>query len=350
MLISGGDDGGSRPIDAGAVDSAAPRDDAGVTMNDADTADAATTDGGAPIPVDAGSDGAMTDAGPACFDVATGAGEFPDGPVVPIGAAFRDRRPHYGSSAHGHGSCTYYHSNTLPSWSYSSSWGTGCHTTRYYYLHSSITGRAGWTNAAIEAFKNWDIPTACTPHWVRTTDSTRADVTIIRSDRSGCSGPGTGWYACAWSGWSITLNSAHDFRVGVNGYLDVESIITVELAHVVHFGHSPNWGDSVSQANTGRWGSTSSSVPSADSCGFTPYTVCVPTGTCTYRECPPVAEGGCGNFRTLRAGDFALAQHIAGVNASPPHPYDDGSGPDAAPARGDLAMLYRTTADGGAGM
>lgn len=322
-------------IDSGATDAETPAADAGTPTADAGSEPA---DSGPP-PIDAG---------PACVDVATSAGAFPDGPIVPIGAAFRRYRPHYGSRAHGHASCSYYHSTSLPDWSYSSSWGTGCHTTRYYYLDSTITSRTGWATAAEEAFRNWDIPTACTPHWVRTTDPARASVTVRRSDRSSCSGPGTGWYACAWSGWSITLNSAHDFRIGVDGYLDVESIITVELAHVVHFGHSPNWADSVSQANTGRWGSTSSSVPSADSCGFTPYTVCVPTGSCAYPECPPVSEGGCGNFRTLRPGDFALAQHIAGTNPSPPHAYDDGSTPGTTPARVDLAMLYATS--DGAGM
>lgn len=337
------DDAGPAREDAAATDAGTGADDAG--PSDAGARDAGPSDAGAPL-ADAGPP--PIDAGPGCVDVSTAAGAFPDGPIVPIGGAFRNYRPHYGSRAHGHASCSYYHSNTLPDWAYSSSWGTGCHQTRYYYLDSSITSRAGWTDAAIEAFKNWDIPTACTPHWVRTTDPARAHVTVLRSDRSGCSGPGTGWYACAWSGWSITLNSAHDFRIGVNGYLDVESIITVELAHVVHFGHSPNWADSVSQANTGRWGSASSSVPSADSCGFTPYTVCVPGGSCAYPECPPVSEGGCGNFRTLRPGDFALAQHIAGVNPSPPHAYDDGSGPGTTPARNDLAMLYATS--DGAGM
>jgi hypothetical protein len=164
-------------------------------------------------------------------------------------------------------------------------------------------------------------------------------VIICADDISRCSGPGIGWYACAWSSWSITLNTAQSWGIGVAGRLDVESLVTVELAHVLHFGHSPDPRDSVSLANVGHWGSRSMSVPSANSCGFTAYRTCVPGDGCSYESCPPVSEGGCGNFRTLRPGDFALAEHLAGRNDAPPHAYDDGSAPPDA-MHHDLAMLY----------
>lgn len=314
------------------------RDDAGVAVDAARPSDASPDDDAAP-PSDAGSDDAAAppDAGPACEEARTISG------AMAIGGTLRDRRPHYGARAEGHAACSYYWSESLPDWPYSSSWGSGCHTTRNYFLESSITSRAGWAEAVEAAFDNWDIPTLCTPHWVRTTDPARAAVTIRAATTSSCSGPGTGWYACAWSGWSITLNLGVSWGVGVAGRLDVESVVTVELAHVLHFGHSPNPADSVSLANVGRWGSSSMSVPSADSCDHRPYTACIPGGTCGFTGCPSVAEGGCGNFRTLRPGDFALAQHLAGTNPSPPHPYDDGSVPADA-TFSDLAMLYGSSA------
>lgn len=282
-----------------------------------------TADAGAPV----------ADAGPMCEEALTIES------ASALGHSFRHYRPHYGARAEGHASCSLYWSNVLPDFTYRSSWGTGCHATRYYLIEGSITGRAGWAAAVEEAFRNWDIPTACTPHWVRTTDAARAHVVVRAAATSPCVPDGsTRWFACAWSGWSITLNTGESFGVGVDGRLDVESLVTVELAHVMHFAHSPDPRDSVSVANAGTWGSTSVRVPSANSCGFTAYTACVPGGTCGYEACPPRAEGGCGNYRSLRPGDFALAEHLAGRNPSPPHAYDDGSVPAGA-EHFDVAML-----------
>lgn len=322
-LGSRDDAGGSDERDGGGARDASG-DDAGTSGDD--DASIVLDDGGTPI---------EPDAGPACEEARTGA--------TALGGTFRDRRPHYGARAEGHASCSYYWSESLPDFTYRSSWGTACHATRYYFLESSITSRTGWAEAVEAAFDNWDIPTLCTPHWVRTTDSTRASVRIRASTTSMCSGPGTGWYACAWSGWSITLNTGVSWGIGVSGRLDVESLVTVELAHVMHFGHSPNPADSVSLANVGRWASASMSVPSADSCDFRPYTACVPGGGCALEACPPTSEGGCGNYRTLRPGDFALAEHLAGRNPSPPHAYDDGSVPADATFH-DVAMLYGSSA------
>ncbi len=322
--------GGDRRYDGGVRDGAVPDGsvDGALAVSDGSPADA----GGPSADADS-LDGGALDGALLCEESRTGSG------AAALGATFRDRQPHYGARTEGHAICSHYWSETLTDFSYRSSWGAGCHTTRYFYVDSSVTSHAGWDVAVVAAFANWDIPTACTPHWVRTTDPTRASVTVRAAATSSCAGAGTSWYACAWSGWSITLNTGVSWGIGVSGRLDVESIVTVELAHVHHFAHSPNPGASVSLANAGRWGTTTLSVPSADSCDFRAYSVCVPGGGCTYEYCHPTSEGGCGNYRTLRPGDFTLAEHIAGRNPSPPHAYDDGSVPASA-TTADLAMLY----------
>lgn len=335
LVASASGCGGDEPSDVATRDAGADRDGA------------ATTDAASPPDAALSSDGGdTTDAGPPVCDglhtVPAAPVLDPGGDVHPLVHTFRHHRPHWGARAqHGESACSYYGSAVYPDWRYSSSWGTSCHATRRYFIESTVTRNAGWAAAVVEAFKNWDIPTVCTPHWTRTTDSTMADVRVRAAASSPCAGPGTSWYACAsdTSGWAITLNTAISMGVGVSGRLDVESLVTVELAHVVHFAHSPNWPDSVSMANTGRWASTSSSVPSANSCDFVAYRVCTRGGGCGHEDCPPVAAGGCGNFRTLRPGDFALAEHIAGRNPTPPHPYDDGT-VHTPGAHVDLAMLY----------
>jgi hypothetical protein len=137
------------------------------------------------------------------------------------------------------------------------------------------------------------------------------------------------WFACAQRDavntstlsqrWVITYNADHPFRIATAGFHDVQSIAAVELAHVHHGGHNPNWTDSISQANAARWGDR---VTSAGSTGgelqSQPYTVCPSDSSfsCNFRVCARKGLGGCGNMRKLLTGDRALLNHVYGANAN----------------------------------
>ena len=119
-----GDGGGARVDDARALDGGSVVDSGGSVVDAGAAADAAA---------DAST---AEDAGAACEEARTVIG-------TTVGSGLRDRRPHYGAGAEGHAPCSYYWSETLPDWPYTSSWGTSCHTTRYYFLEASITSRSG---------------------------------------------------------------------------------------------------------------------------------------------------------------------------------------------------------------
>jgi len=238
------------------------------------------------------------------------------------------RRPHWGSLSHGDSGGSQWASGKFPYFT-APRW-PGCHKTTYYLIDASIL--ASWKPYVRAAFAAWDQPSLCSPHWVETTSATQASVRVRRSATSGCdptNNPALVWFACAQRDavnastlsqrWQITLNADHPFRIATAGYHDVQSIVAVELAHVHHGGHNPNWNDSISQANAARWGNV---VTRAGSTGgevqSQTYTVCPSDSSlsCTYKICAPKAQGGCGNMRKLLTGDRALLTHIYGANAN----------------------------------
>lgn len=321
-----------------------------VLPGDARAADATARDGGPVGPGDGALDGAdaMFDpnspdpdaSGPIDLDGADPSADAtaPDGDAAPVDCSagiapdaavdptrygnVGTHRPHWGSRAHGDAVGGVYWSTVFPDMS-PNRWG-GCHATYRYYIDPSVTARgAAWVTAVTNAFEHWDLGAYCGPHWVRTTSTTDDAVLVRYAANSACSG--VVWYACAARDaaasstsqhWSITLNSAYGWGVGVAGSFDVESTITNELGHVMYGGHNPHWNDSVIQLNTCAWGASSCRVSSSEVPGFDLYTVCARDVTCMYPLCERRASGGCGNRRRLLPGDEALVAHIYGVNAA----------------------------------
>ncbi|MBI3185676.1 MAG: hypothetical protein HYZ28_26350 [Myxococcales bacterium] len=254
--------------------------------------------------------------------------ELPEGELSHALGGNAIRRPHWGSARHGDPTGTTYASGKFP-WFSVWKW-PGCHREHRFFIDSSIP--SSWVPGLGRAFATWDIGTRCSPHWARTSDPSAAHVTVRRKATSACdptNDPARVWHACAqldaansstfWQRWTITFNAEHPFRVGTTGYRDAESILVVELAHAMHMGHNPNWTDSVSQANTGRWGDYVTSAGStAGEVASTSYTVCPSDSSysCGYRVCAPKASGGCGNLRALRTGDFAFLSHNYALNPS----------------------------------
>lgn len=238
------------------------------------------------------------------------------------------RRPHWGSAAHGdHPGSTYY-TDQFRTWTINR-WG-GCHATYAYFVDPSVGAQgAAWVTATVNAFAHWDVGAYCTPHWVRAASASRASVVVRRASTSVCGG-GV-WFACAGidsresptsQHWTVTLNSAVAWGVGVTGRLDVESVLTNEIGHVLYGGHSPHFADSVLMANSCPWGATLCTVSCDYVAGFAAYRVCPSDGTCpaVYRLCEPTRSGGCGNRRAILPGDRALLEHIYGRNPTPAHP------------------------------
>ncbi|MDP3215888.1 MAG: hypothetical protein Q8S73_17410 [Deltaproteobacteria bacterium] len=290
--------------------------------------DAARTDAGrADVAMDARADVPAPRDVPA--DVARDSGAPIDaGPPFRYGGV-SVRRPHWGSDAHGDRPGSTYYTEQFRTWTINR-WG-GCHATYYYYIDPSFPAvSAAWVTAAINAFAHWDVGAYCAPHWVRTTSAWRASVVVRIASSSVCSGGGV-WYACAGidsrssttsQHWTVTLNRAIAWGVGVAGRFDVESVLTNEIGHVLYGGHAPYFNDSVVMANSCPWGATRCTVSCSYVAGFDSYQVCPSDGTCSsvYRLCAPTRSGGCGNRRAILPGDRARLEHIYGRDSTPSHP------------------------------
>ena len=236
----------------------------------------------------------------------------PDMPMVgddriPFEAIPSAPRPHWGSATHGDGGCSPWSSSKYADWSVYR-WG-GCHETVYYQIEGSVPSQ--WHAAIDAAFAAWDVGTLCSPHWANVTSHPGADAKV-HIERNGihCGGGGGVWFACVLRDrasserdqhWWMNLNDAeHAMGVGVADALDVQSLVSVELAHIHYLAHMPRFEDSVSTLNNCRWGTTSCRVTAADSCDWS-------GGDVYDARCE-----NCGNRRELLPGDLATLDHIYG--------------------------------------
>ena len=239
----------------------------------------------------------------------------PDLPLVgddhlPLDAIAAAPRPHWGSATHGDGGCSDWSSSKYADWSIYR-W-AGCHETVYYQIEGSVPSQ--WHAAIDAAFAAWDVGTLCSPHWQNVTTHPGADAKV-HVERNGfhCGGGGGVWYACVLRDkasserdqhWWMNLNDAeHAMGVGVTDALDVQSLVTVELAHIHYLAHMPRFDDSVSTLNNCRWGASTCRVTAADSCDWS-------SGDVYDAHCD-----NCGDRRELLPGDLATLEHIYGEAA-----------------------------------
>ena len=270
-----------------------------------------------------GSPGADADR-PACAESPPGDLPAVRPPSVSIAPA-TSPRPHWGSRTHGDDTCgggdTSYSSTKFADWTVFR-W-AGCHDTVYYQIEGSVP--PAWHRAIDAAFAAWDVPGLCSPHWVNIAHGPPGADAKVHIERDGihCSGGGV-WFACvlrdraaseADQHWWMNLNDAeHPMDTGVSGAFDVQSLVTVELAHIHYLAHVPRFEDSVSTLNNCVWGRTSCRVTAADSCGWS-------SGQAYTASC-----ANCGDRRALLPGDVATLHHLYGED------------PDACDEPGQVAL------------
>lgn len=232
---------------------------------------------------------------------------------IPVEEIAPARRPHWGSATHGDDACGIddsWSSTTFADWTVFR-W-AGCHETVYYQIEDSVP--PDWHGAIDAAFAAWDLPALCSPHWVNIERGPAGSDAKVHVERDGnhCGGGGV-WFACVLRDraaserdqhWWMNINDAeHPFGLGVTGAFDVQSLVSVELAHIHYLAHMPGFDDSVSQLNNCVWGRTECTVTAADSCGW--------SSTSDYiAQCD-----NCGERRELLPGDLATLHHLYGASS-----------------------------------
>ena len=228
--------------------------------------------------------------------------------VVPGSAHSGPHRPHMGSPSEDR--YTDYWDVEQNNWD-PNAWG-GCREPQLFYIDPNITGSV---RTAIRAgIAAWDLAKYCGPDWVETTaGDPQFGLRVRLGNTASCVTTRFIGVACldyAHSSrqqhWTVVLNNVNfAFGVQTANRMDYQSIMTNEMGHVMFVGHNPDWLDSVVQANSCPWGSTT----------------CDPSPTQGV-DPPPVNCDNCGDRRRLLAGDTALMQHIYGQSCEGCRPAD----------------------------